>query len=212
MKIMKKFIRYYRPYRKVFLFDMICAFGISIIDLAFPQILNYLNATLYLEDPQTIRRAILVLAAGLLVMYLVRAACKYYVSAQGHIMGARMERDMRKELFDQYERLSFSYYDKNNTGEMMSRLVSDLFDICEFAHHGPENVFISLLKIIGSFVLLCWIHVPLTLLLVVVTVAMLLFSLRQNKRMQATFMENRRCQRIAAGYAGRHPRRKILCE
>lgn len=192
MKIMKKFIRYYRPYRKVFLFDMICAFGISIIDLAFPQILNYLNATLYLEDPQTIRRAILVLAAGLLVMYLVRAACKYYVSAQGHIMGARMERDMRKELFDQYERLSFSYYDKNNTGEMMSRLVSDLFDICEFAHHGPENVFISLLKIIGSFVLLCWIHVPLTLLLVVVTVAMLLFSLRQNKRMQATFMENRR--------------------
>ena len=125
-------------------------------------------------------------------MYLVRAACKYYVSAQGHIMGARMERDMRKELFDQYERLSFSYYDKNNTGEMMSRLVSDLFDICEFAHHGPENVFISLLKIIGSFVLLCWIHVPLTLLLVVVTVAMLLFSLRQNKRMQATFMENRR--------------------
>ncbi len=192
MKIMRKFIRYYRPYRKVFLFDMICAFGISIIDLAFPQILNYLNATLYLEDPQTIRRAILVLAAGLLVMYLVRAACKYYVSAQGHIMGARMERDMRKELFDQYERLSFSYYDKNNTGEMMSRLVSDLFDICEFAHHGPENVFISLLKIIGSFVLLCWIHVPLTLLLVVVTVAMLLFSLRQNKRMQATFMENRR--------------------
>lgn len=192
MKIMKKFIRYYRPYRKVFLFDMICAFGISIIDLAFPQILNYLNATLYLEDPQTIHRAILVLAAGLLVMYLVRAACKYYVSAQGHIMGARMERDMRKELFDQYERLSFSYYDKNNTGEMMSRLVSDLFDICEFAHHGPENVFISLLKIIGSFVLLCWIHVPLTLLLVVVTVAMLLFSLRQNKRMQATFMENRR--------------------
>ena len=112
MKIMKKFIRYYRPYRKVFLFDMICAFGISIIDLAFPQILNYLNATLYLEDPQTIRRAILVLAAGLLVMYLVRAACKYYVSAQGHIMGARMERDMRKELFDQYERLSFSYYDQ----------------------------------------------------------------------------------------------------
>ena len=192
MKIMKKFIRYYRPYRKVFLFDMICAFGISIIDLAFPQILNYLNATLYLEDPQTIRRAILALAAVLLVMYLVRAACKYYVSAQGHIMGARMERDMRKELFDQYERLSFSYYDKNNTGEMMSRLVSDLFDICEFAHHGPENVFISLLKIIGSFVLLCWIHVPLTLLLVVVTVAMLLFSLRQNKRMQATFMENRR--------------------
>ncbi len=192
MKIMKTFIRYYQPYWKVFVFDMICALGISVIDLAFPQILNYLNATLYLADAQTIRNSILLLAIALLIMYLIRAACKYYVSAQGHIMGAKMERDMRKELFDQYERLSFSYYDKNNTGEMMSRLVSDLFDICEFAHHGPENVFISLLKIIGSFVLLCYIHVPLTILLIIVTVIMLLFSLRQNRRMQETFMENRR--------------------
>ena len=192
MEIMKKFIRYYHPYRKIFLFDMICALGISVIDLAFPQILNYLNATLYLQDAQTIKQAILVLAVALLIMYVVRAACKYYVSAQGHIMGAMMERDMRKELFDQYERLSFSYYDQNNTGEMMSRLTNDLFDICEFAHHGPENVFISLLKIIGSFVLLCYIHVPLTLLLIAVTVIMLLFSYRQNKRMQETFMENRR--------------------
>lgn len=192
MKIIKKFIGYYRPYRKVFLFDMICALGISVIDLAFPQILNILNATLYLEDSKTILQAILLLAIGLLIMYLVRAACKYYVSAQGHIMGAMLERDMRKELFDQFERLSFSYYDKNNTGEMMSRLTNDLFDICEFAHHGPENVFISLLKIIGSFVLLCYIHVPLTLLLVLVTFMMLIFSYRQNKRMQETFMENRR--------------------
>ena len=192
MEIMKKFVRYYRPYRKVFLLDMLCALGISVIDLAFPQILNYLNATLFQEDARQIQSAILTLTAALLVMYLVRALCKYYVSAQGHIMGAQMERDMRKELFDQYERLSFSYYDKNNTGEMMSRLVSDLFDICEFAHHGPENVFISLLKIIGSFILLLYIHVPLTVLLMIVTILMLLFSLRQNKRMQATFMDNRR--------------------
>ncbi|MCB6288921.1 ABC transporter ATP-binding protein, partial [[Clostridium] scindens] len=80
--------------------------------------------------------------------------------------GARMESDMRQDLFDQFERLSFSYYDRNNTGEMMSKLVSDLFDISEFAHHGPENVFISLLKIIGSFLLLLYIHVPLTLILI----------------------------------------------
>ena len=192
MEIMKKFVRYYRPYRKVFLLDMLCALGISVIDLAFPQILNYLNATVVQEEARQIQSAMLTLTAALLVMYLVRALCKYYVSAQGHIMGAQMERDMRKELFDQYERLSFSYYDKNNTGEMMSRLVSDLFDICEFAHHGPENVFISLLKIIGSFILLLYIHVPLTVLLMIVTILMLLFSLRQNKRMQATFMENRR--------------------
>ena len=117
---------------------------------------------------------------------------RYYVTAQGHIMGARMESDMRQDLFDQFERLSFSYYDRNNTGEMMSKLVSDLFDISEFAHHGPENVFISLLKIIGSFLLLLYIHVPLTLILIAVTLVMLIFSMLQNKKMQATFMDNRR--------------------
>lgn len=192
MKLLKKFIRYYRPYQKVFYLDMLCALVISAVDLAFPQILNYLNDTLFVSDRQQILNSLFFLAAGLIVMYAVRAVCKYYVSAQGHIMGSHMERDMRQDLFDQYERLSFSYYDNNNTGEMMSKLVSDLFDIAEFAHHGPENIFISLLKIIGSFVLLCWINVPLTILLILVTLVMLLFSLRQNKRMQATFMDNRR--------------------
>lgn len=192
MQMIRKFIRYYKPYRKVFFLDMLCAVMISAIDLAFPQILNYLNTTLFLEDRAQIQQSLLLLAAGLTAMYLVRALCKYYVSAQGHVMGARMERDMRRDLFDKYEQLSFSYYDKNNTGEMMSKLVSDLFDISEFAHHGPENIFISLLKIAGSFFLLFYIHVPLTLLLIGVTVLMLLFSMRQNRRMHATFMDNRR--------------------
>ena len=192
MKIMRKFMQYYKPYKTVFFLDMICAMIISLIDLAFPQILNYLNDTLYIADHQTIIQSLFWLAVFLLIMYAIRALCKYYVSAQGHIMGAQMERDMRKDLFDKFEQLSFSYYDRNNTGEMMSKLVSDLFDICEFAHHGPENVFISLLKIIGSFVLLMYIHVPLTILLIIVTLCMLLFSLKQNKAMQQTFMDNRR--------------------
>ena len=195
MKIMKKFIQYYKPYKTVFFLDMICAMIISLIDLAFPQILNYLNDTLYIADHQTIIQSLFWLAIFLLIMYAIRALCKYYVSAQGHIMGAQMERDMRKDLFDKFEQLSFSYYDRNNTGEMMSKLVSDLFDICEFAHHGPENVFISLLKIIGSFILLMYIHVHLTILLMIVTLCMLLFSLKQNKSMQQTFMDNR--QKIA---------------
>lgn len=195
MKIMRKFIQYYKPYKTVFFLDMICAMIISLIDLAFPQILNYLNDTLYITDHQTIIQSLFWLAIFLLIMYAIRALCKYYVSAQGHIMGAQMERDMRKDLFDKFEQLSFSYYDRNNTGEMMSKLVSDLFDICEFAHHGPENVFISLLKIIGSFILLMYIHVPLTILLMIVTLCMLLFSLKQNKSMQQTFMDNR--QKIA---------------
>ena len=195
MKIMRKFIQYYKPYKTVFILDMICAMVISIIDLAFPQILNYLNDTLYISHYQEIIQNLLWLAVFLFIMYAIRALCKYYVSAQGHIMGAQMERDMRKDLFDKFEQLSFSYYDRNNTGEMMSKLVSDLFDICEFAHHGPENVFISLLKIIGSFILLMYIHIPLTILLMIVTLCMLLFSLRQNKAMQQTFMDNR--QKIA---------------
>ena len=195
MKIMRKFIQYYKPYKTVFFLDMICAMIISLIDLAFPQILNYLNDTLYIADHQTIIQSLFWLAIFLLIMYAIRALCKYYVSAQGHIMGAQMERDMRKDLFDKFEQLSFSYYDRNNTGEMMSKLVSDLFDICEFAHHGPENVFISLLKIIGSFILLMYIHVPLTIFLMIVTLRMLLFSLKQNISMQQTFMDNR--QKIA---------------
>ena len=192
MNVMKKFIRYYKPYKKVFYMDMFCALIISTVDLAFPQILNYLNRTLYMDTKEMIYQSLGILALGLAVMYIVRALARYYVSAQGHIMGARMESDMRQDLFDQFERLSFSYYDKNNTGEMMSKLVSDLFDISELAHHGPENVFISLLKIIGSFVLLLYTNVPLTLLLFGVTLMMLVFSLYQNRKMQATFMDNRK--------------------
>lgn len=192
MEVMKKFMSYYKPYKKVFLLDMICALLISVIDLAFPQILNYLNNTLYMQTKEVILDSLILLAGGLLVMYIVRALARYYVTAQGHIMGAKMESDMRQDLFDQYERLSFSYYDQNNTGEMMSKLVSDLFDISEFAHHGPENVFISLLKIFGSFILLLCINVPLTLILIAVTLIMLGFSLYQNTKMQATFMDNRK--------------------
>lgn len=192
MNTMKKFIRYYKPYKTIFFLDLLCAFIISMIDLAFPQILNYLNSTFYLQSKEAIMKGLLYLAIGLFVMYIIRSICRYYVSAQGHIMGSRMESDMRQELFDQFERLSFSYYDENNTGEMMSKLVSDLFDISEFAHHGPENIFISLLKIFGSFILLLYIHIPLTLILMVVTICMLLFSLKQNKKMQATFMDNRK--------------------
>ena len=192
MHVMKKFIGYYKPYKKIFFIDMFCAMMISLIDLAFPQILNYLNDTLYLDTKEAILNSLLYLFIGLLIMYIVRAVCRFYVSGQGHIMGARMESYMRQDLFDHYEKLSFSYYDKNNTGEMMSRLVSDLFDISEFAHHGPENLFISLLKIVGSFILLSFIHIPLTLILLAVTLVMLVFSYYQNKRMQATFTDNRR--------------------
>lgn len=192
MQTLKKFIKYYKPYKAVFFIDLLCATIISAIDLAFPQLLRTLTKTLFAGAPGKIVSALIPITIGLLVAYIIQTACRYYVTYAGHMMGARMERDMRKELFDQYEKLSFSYYDQNNSGQMMSKLVSDLFDISELAHHGPENLFISLIKIIGSFIFLFMINRMLAVPMLILVVLMLVFSYGQNKKMQETFMDNRR--------------------
>ena len=132
MKTLKRFIHYYAPYRAIFFLDLLCATMISAIDLAYPQILRTLTNTLFTKSSSTILSALIPIAIGLFLMYVLQSLCKYYVSCQGHMMGARMERDMRQQLFDHYEQLSFSYYDQHNSGQMMSKLVSDLFDISEF--------------------------------------------------------------------------------
>lgn len=192
MYTLKKFIRYYGPYKTVFFLDLLCAAIISLVDLAFPQILRTLAATVFTEEPSTILKVLLPIGLCLLIMYVIQSFCVYYVGYQGHMMGAKMERDMRQQLFDHYEKLSFSYYDQNNSGQMMSKLVSDLFDIAEFAHHGPENLFISLIKIVGSFVFLFLINWRLAIPLLILVLIMLVFSMKQNRRMQETFMDNRR--------------------
>ncbi|WP_277668950.1 ABC transporter ATP-binding protein [Caproiciproducens galactitolivorans] len=192
MSIFRKFIKYYKPYRALFYFDMFCALIVSAIDVAFPQILNFLVKGLFPQGTQIILKSLPWIAAALLGMELVRYGCQYYITSWGHIMGAKMESDMRQDLFDHLQRLSFSYYDKNNTGEMMSKLVSDLFDISELAHHGPENILISLLKIFGSFALMMLINVPMTLILLSVTLVMIVFSIEKNKKMRAVFMDNRK--------------------
>lgn len=192
MQTLKKFIKYYKPYKAVFFIDLLCATIISAIDLAFPQLLRTLTKTLFAGAPGKIISALIPITIGLLVAYIIQTACRYYVTYAGHMMGARMERDMRKELFDQYEKLSFSYYDQNNSGQMMSKLVSDLFDISELAHHGPEDLFISLIKIIGSFIFLFMINRMLAVPMLILVVLMLVFSYGQNKKMQETFMDNRR--------------------
>lgn len=192
MQTLKKFIKYYKPYKAVFFIDLLCATIISAIDLAFPQLLRTLTKTLFAGAPGKIISALIPITIGLLVAYIIQTACRYYVTYAGHMMGARMERDMRKELFDQYEKLSFSYYDQNNSGQMMSKLVSDLFDISELAHHGPENLFISVIKIIGSFIFLFMINRMLAVPMLILVVLMLVFSYGQNKKMQETFMDNRR--------------------
>ena len=192
MNTIKKFIHYYGPYKAVFFIDLICAAVISLVDLAYPQILRTMTKTLFTQDKDIILHVLPVIAASLFVMYIVQSLCKYYVTCQGHMMGAKMECDMRRELFDHYQELSFSYYSRNNSGQMMSKLVSDLFDISEFAHHGPENLFISLVKIVGAFIFLFFINKKLALPLILLVIVMFVFSFRQNAKMQETFMENRR--------------------
>nr|WP_300922683.1 ABC transporter ATP-binding protein [uncultured Dubosiella sp.] len=192
MRTIKHFISYYKPYRFVFFVDLLCASIISIIDILFPLILDFCSTQVFVKDTDSLKHTLLFVAAGLVLMYAVRSLCRYYVSAQGHIMGARMESDMRKDLFEQYQKLSFSYYDTHNTGVMMSRVTSDLFDISEFAHHGPENLFISLVKVLGSFVIMFVINWKLAFALLIITVFLFVFSMNQNKRMKQVFMDNRK--------------------
>ena len=191
MNIFKKFRQYYKPYRFLFYTDLLCALIVSAVDLAFPQILHYLSNNLFTEDKAIILQSIFYVGIALVFMYIIKYFSQYYITSWGHIMGARMETDMRKDLFNHFQRLSFSYYDKNNTGEMMSKLVGDLFDISELAHHGPENIFISTLTIIGSFVLLMMLNVQMTLILLLVTLIMVIFTVVKNIRMKSTFMDNR---------------------
>lgn len=192
MHTLKKFIHYYGPYKVVFFIDLLCAAIISLVDLSYPQILRTATKTLFTQNKSMILHALPWIGIGLFLMYVIQSLCKYYVSYQGHMMGANMERDMRQQLFEHYEKLSFSYYSQNNSGQMMSKLVSDLFDISEFAHHGPENLFISLIKIVGAFIFLFVINRKLALPLIFLVIVMFFFSFRQNQKMQRTFMENRR--------------------
>lgn len=191
MNILKQFIKYYKPHKFLFFTDMFCAVIVSIIDLAFPQILSYLSKTLFTQDRATILHALVFIGIALSAMYIIKYFCRYFIISWGHIMGARMETEMRKDLFSHFQRLSFSYYDKNNTGEMMSKLVADLFDISELAHHGPENLFISALKIAGSFIILMIINVQMTLILLLVTIIMVLFTVYKNIKMAPIFTDNR---------------------
>lgn len=191
MHIIRKFISYYRPYRVLFFVDMLCALAVSCVDLSFPLILSALAGGLYAGGPAAVFKYLPFVALGLLAMYAARYFCQYFITYQGHVMGAKMESDMRRDLFYHYQKLSFSYYDRSNTGEMLSKLVSDLFDISELAHHGPENLFISFVKIVGSFCILAFLNVPLTVILLAVTAAIVAYSFFQNRRMSRVFLDNR---------------------
>lgn len=192
MKTMKAFIKYYKPYKKMFFMDMFCALTLSGIDLVFPLLVGFLMDDVYiLSDNSQIVRYIVGVGCVLLGMYIIKYFCQYYITSWGHIMGTYMESDMRRELFEHLQKLSFSYYDEASTGKLMSCIINDLFDISEFAHHGPEDIFISVIKIIGTFTILMFINVKMTLILMGFTAIMIYFSLFYNRKMKAVFAKNR---------------------
>lgn len=188
----KRFLSYYKPQMGLFVADTLCALVLAAIDLAFPIILRNLTGGLFTQGQAAIMQALGMIAVGLVLMYVIRCACRYFVSYWGHVMGARMESKMREDLFDQYERFSFAYFDRNSSGDMMSRVVNDLFDICEAAHHVPEWIIICGIEIIGSFVILFTIAPVLALAMAVVTVVFAVIMFWQNMRMREVFSDNRK--------------------
>ncbi len=190
-RVWTRFISYYGPYKGLFFADLACATVLAVIDLAFPQFLNFFTKEFFLEAPERILASLGLILLLFVALYLLRTGCQFFITCWGHIMGAYMEADMRRDLFAQYQRLSFNYFDRHNTGAMMAKVTSDLFDISELAHHGPENLFICTLKIIGSFALLFFINVPLTAIMLVATVMMAALSFLLNYRRRTVFRENR---------------------
>ncbi len=190
--MLKRFLAYYRPQLALFAADTVCALVLAGVDLSFPIILRSLCNGLFTQGSEAIMAALGTIALALAAMYAARCACRYFVSYWGHVMGARMESKMREDLFDAYERMGFAYFDRHNSGDMMSRVVNDLFDICEAAHHVPEWIIICGIEIVGSFVILFNIAAPLALACAGITAAFTVVMVWQNLRMRAVFSDNRK--------------------
>ncbi len=188
--MLRRFIDYYKPHRKLFFADLFFAFLLAVCDLFYPMIAkNIINE--YVPDKNL--RLLLIWSAVLLGIYLLKAGFNYFVNFYGHIVGVRMQADMRRDVFRRLQKLPFSFYDENKTGSIMSRVVNDLMDISELAHHGPEG-FIFIVGYAGSlvFAILCTINVPLTLIIFLTLPFIIYFSMRLRKNMKAAFTKSRR--------------------
>ena len=190
-----KFLSYYRPYRRLLALDLLCAFAISAITLALPLCVRHITATLLAPGAPDPLRDIGLMAALMLALLAAHTLCNLFVDYQGHMMGARMESDMRRELFAHLQRLSFSFYDNRKTGELMSRITSDLFAISELYHHGPEDVLIGLVKFIGVFLITLAINPALSVIVVLFLPLMFVYSLHFNRRMNRALRRSK--ERIA---------------
>ncbi len=193
---LKVFLSYYKPYLRLFAADMVCALGAAAISLVYPLIVRYITNDILVNYEITEAVSIIVkLAFAMVGLALLELFCNYFISYQGHIMGAKMEYDMRNDIFSHFQKLSFSFYDNQKTGQLMSRITNDLFEITELCHHGPEDIIISVIKFVGAFIILININVPLTFLLFIFLPIMFFFAWKMKSRMNVAFKANR--QRIA---------------
>lgn len=187
----KKFFSYYKPYICVFLADMFFAFLSAVVTLALPIIVRYITGVVVYEPKAEALDTITKLAVIMVVLILLAGFSNFFITYYGHMMGAKMEFNMRKEIFSHYQKLSFSFYDNEKVGQLMSRITSDLFDITELFHHGPEDIVISIIKIIGSFIILSFINVKLALIALCTIPIMAVYAFILNKKMKKAFKNNR---------------------
>lgn len=188
---LKRMISYYKPYKAVFLKDMFFAMLSALIALTIPLVVRYVTSTVIYMETDKAWNMILLITVSMTILVLIQAYCNYYIANYGHVMSARMEYDMRRDIFAHYQKLSFSFYDNQKVGQLMSRITSDLFDITELLHHGPENIVISVIKIAGAFIILFNISGYLTLAAFILVPLMLIYAYFFNKRMKAAFRQNR---------------------
>ena len=188
---LKKMMSYYKPYKGIFLADMFFAVCSAAIALSIPIVIRYITSTVIYFEADKAMSTIGVLALIMFVLVAIQCYCNYFISNYGHVMGARMEYDMRAEVFAHYQKLSFSFFDNQKVGQLMARITTDLFDISELLHHGPENIVISFIKIIGAFVILMAISPYLTLAAFALVPFMLAYAFVFNRKMKRAFRRNR---------------------
>lgn len=187
----KKFFSYYKPYVGVFLADMFFAFLSAAVTLVLPMIVRYITGVVVYESKDIAIENIKGLAVIMIVLILTAGFSNFFITYYGHMMGAKMEFNMRKEIFSHYQKLSFSFYDNEKVGQLMSRITNDLFDITELFHHGPEDIVISIIKIIGSFILLLFINVKLAFIACSIIPLMAVYAFVLNRKMKKAFKNNR---------------------
>lgn len=186
--MLKKFVGFYKPYMKIFILDLLAASLVAVIDLVYPMMTRGIIDNVTNNSGM---RIVWVFAITLIILFIIKAACGYFMQYQGHVIGVRMQGDMRREVFNHLQKLPNKYFDNTKTGDIMSRIINDLNDISELAHHGPEDLFISIVMLIGSFIILCTINVPLTLIIFAFIPLIVLFTMYQRKKMNEAFLRTR---------------------